>query len=511
MFNHIVDMISAKAKYEPNEKLFHVIESEDKITHINYGDIYDEYNYYRQKLSVFTNCIIISYHSVDAALIGFILAVWHTQNKIVIRRTTATIEKEILEDCQNVSEDIPIDFLFTDVVIDTEDFIGIDIKHLQQSTNKCDTIREGDYDFIQLSSGTTTASKGYCLRYESLAESAFHVIEVEGINSDSVVGSYLTLSHIFGFVTGFMIPLLTGAQCYICKTDIISKNPLFLFHFIEKYRISHISAVVATLKSALEQQQNKIYDLSSVKCMSLGGEKITAVVMKLLADNLTRYGIEASHITNSYGMSEKGSITMENPLFGNSICEKNGDNYVSVGDIDFRGISIRTFNEKGIISDDDIGNIGICNENIAKMYYEGCRRYEIPKLEFGDRRYYFNGDRGFISAGKLYVIGRDANLIIYNGLKINGEQINSFIEELLYNDGIQTRHCFVFNIPNEYNDVKCYIDTDQSVSYMVKDRIRTYVETKFHIKISDILAKPYKGTGINKISLPRIIQLFREV
>ena len=307
-----------------------------------------------------------------------------------------------------------------------------------------------------------------------------------------------------------MIPLLTGAQCYICKTDVISKNPSFLFCLIEKYRISHISAIVATLKLALEQHKNKIFDLSSIKCMSLGGEKITPTVLRFLADNLARYGIVTSHITNSYGMSEKGSITMENPLLGNNIIEKDGDNYVSVGDVDFQGISIRTFNDKGIIANDAIGSIGICNENIAKTYYEGRRRYEIPKLQFGNKWYYFNGDRGFIHDRKLYVIGRDANLIVYNGLKINGEQINSFIEEYLYNDGIQTRHCFVFNMPNKYNDVKCYIDTNQSVSDGLRASIRKNVDTKFHIKISDILVEQYKGTGINKISLPRIISRFRE-
>ena len=330
MFNHIINMLSTKAQSEPNEQLFHIIENENNIRYIDYRNIYSEYNYYSRMLTNVKNHIIISYHRIDASLIGLILAAWHTMNKIIIRRTTAIFEKEIINDCNYVSEDIPIDFfLFTDTVINSDQFIKTEIKHLQQATSNYNAFREENYDFIQLSSGTTTRSKGYCLEYEALAESAFHVIQVEGIDSNSIIGSYLTLSHIYGFVTGFMIPLLTGAHCYICKTDIISKKPEFLFQIIEKYRISHISAVVATLKTALEQNKNKLYDLSSVKCMSLGGEKINLVVLKLLSDKLAQYGIMASRITNSYGMSEKGSITMENPLFGNSICEKDGDSYVS--------------------------------------------------------------------------------------------------------------------------------------------------------------------------------------
>lgn len=510
MVNHIVDIISAKAKSEPNTKLFHVVENEDKIRHINYGDIYSEYNYYRRTMLNFTNRIIILYHCIDATFIGFILAAWHTKNKIVIRRTTESCDKAVIEDFQDISKDIPIDFIFTDIVIDAEKLVGTDIKHLQQSKKEYNTFQEDGYDFIQLSSGTTTDSKGYCLGYEALAESAFHVIAVEGIKSDSIIGSYLTLSHIYGFITGFMIPLITGAHCYICNTDVIRKKPSFLFHIIEKYHISHISAVVTTLKSALEKNKNRLYDLASIKCMSLGGEKITPAVMQLLTDCLSHYGIAPSHITNSYGMSEKGSITMENPLIGNTICEKNGESYVSVGDVDFNGISIRTFNDKGIITNDDIGSIGICNENISRTYYEGCKRYEIQRLKFGDRLYYFNGDRGFISDKKLYVIGRDANLIIYNGLKINGEQINSFIDELLYSNGILTKHCFVFNMPNEYNDVKCYIDTNQAISEKVQDKIRANVEEKYHIRINDIMVGQYEGMGLNKISLPRIVRLFKE-
>ena len=349
---------------------------------------------------------------------------------------------------------------------------------------------------------------------EGLIASADYIRQYHNVGKNSKIFSYLTLSHIYGFCTGFILPILADAQCILAETSIISSNPLALFGIIERYKISHSAVIMASIKAALQLQrtQRKLYDLSSVYCLSLGGEKINPEMLSSMERELALYGLRKHALVNSYGMSEKGAVAMENPDFGNSGYCFNGNAYLAVGPVDKFDVKIEIFNEHFEKLQDDIeGFVGIASPYLAQVYFEERTLLPVPLLIHRGIGYYLNGDLGFCHEGKAYITGRLARMIVFNGLKVPGERLDSFAESTLRKLGCKLKRCYFFNIPKQINEIVCLIDTDQPVNNEAKTALKTAVYKEFHVTISDVFIDSFNESGIGKLSLPKIISKYLDI
>lgn len=490
---YLFHKIKEKLQKFPDRAIFKNSDSNGKITPLDNQTIVEQIEIYSKILVDAAGKICVIYHGTDEKLLGFMIAAFRCHVKVLIRRTTLDIKEELKDDLLFLQEILPIQLVFADelLILDSNGAVKENV--------------EFEYDFIQLSSGTTNTSKAFCLSMEGLIKSAEHIQDVQHVGEDSIFLSYLTLSHIYGFVSGFLLPVISGATGIFCSTSHIKNNPALLFDILSSEKVTHASVIMDTLLSGLKEKHNK-WDLSELTCASLGGEKVDVKAYEFLINKMTGLGMSPNALVNSYGMSEKGSITMEDPATGNYLYEKDNRGFVSVGNDKYKDTEIIVFDEKYNVMDEGIeGMIGVHSPYLSKFYFNKGIIHGLKTVMIDHKEYYHNGDCGFVKAEKLFVTGRKVNTITYNGLKIAAEILNESVSQLLNEYGVTVKRCFCFNDPDRVNYVVCFIDYGKKIENSIVTDIKRRILNEFHVSISDFWSDDYNGHGIGKISLPDII------
>lgn len=512
---YLYNKIESVVKTRPAQRIFRLVNFDGSIVDLDNREIYRNMIKYIDLLVNYSEKICVIYHNFDEEFIGLIIAAIKCHVKILIRRTSLENPEELLTDITFLRSILPVSLVFFDCLLECRDFEKIvgysNILCIDDSYDySCFEMMENEYDFIQLSSGTTESSKAFCLSIEGLIKSAEHIRDVHHVNEESTFLTYLTLSHIYGFVSGFLLPFVSDASSIFCKTSYIKNNPTVLFELISNEKVTHASVIINTLMKACEIE-DKCWDLSSLVCASLGGEKVDYHIYERLLIEMKKYGMNSNALVNSYGMSEKGSITMEDPYIGNFLYQKDDSVYVSVGNTHYLDTYVVIFDDNGKrISDSSNGMVGVSSPYIAKYYYNKRKLCRLNTIMIDGQNYYHNGDCGFVTDGKLFITGRKVNTLTYNGLKLEAEILNEFIRKYLVDNGILVCRCFCFNYPEVNNHIVCFVDYDSNIEDDVYEKITDIIAGEYHIKIADYFVGKYESHGIEKISLPNIISRYSE-
>ena len=495
---YLYEIINKRIEADHEAPIFSISNTEGKMHDLNNYAILEYIDHYTNELKKYEGKVCAIYHNIDEMLVGFIIAAFSCKVKILIRRTSLELDDAICVDVLELKKVLPIQLIYTkDGIYSVED-CALATEH------KMDYV-----DFIQLSSGTTEASKAFCLSVEGLIRSAQHIEKVQHVDGDSMFLSYLTLSHIYGFISGFILPIISGAKGLLCKTTYIKDDPDLLFNIIATEKVTHVSVIMSTLIQGIKNK-SRDWDLSSLVCASLGGEKVDIDTFNRLLTEMNYLGMKKMALVNSYGMSEKGSISMEDPYIGNTLCKIGGNTYVSVGNNLFEDTDI-------IIIDDNLcrageneeGIIGIASPYMAVGYFKESIFYDLEYVMVDNKKYYCNGDKGFIKDNKVFVTGRLVNTITYNGLKVAADLLNESINRMLRDYSVEAKRCYTFNFPDYVNYVVCFIDYPGEITNVVKKAICERVEMLHHVCIKDVWISNYEGHGLNKISLPDIINKYK--
>lgn len=497
--------------FHERKKFLQYVNKDLTTNYLDNSKIITKFEQYKSLLSKYKSKICIIYHEIDEDFFGFVFAAFYCSVKILIRRTSVISDSFFYEDLSNIGECVPFELIFTNY-IEPYEFEKIDNKIYSVKDSKEFSLQQSEieYDFIQISSGTTSAPKAFCLTLEGLIKSAEHIADIQHVDSNSILFSYLTFSHIYGFVSGFILPIITGARCIYSNTVQIKENTDFLFDSITKFRITHVSLIINTIERALANAKN-VWDLASLQCASLGGERVEYEIFKRLQDKMCNYGMDSKVLVNSYGMSEKGSITMENPYIGNYLLYKDNSGFVSVGDSKYADVTSIIVDENSKILNDNIKGRILFNSNyISKMFYCNRQLQPVSFYQIEGKNYYSNGDYGFISNGKLFVTGRIVNTITFNGLKIDGESLNEFIRKELENNELSVSKVYCFNYTPINNHVVCFINSESPINKKILSKVSEKVKYQFHIIFADYLIKKYDGQGLEKISLSILHNMYSD-
>ena len=346
--SYLYEVIKERIEQNPGDDIFKILDSKGYIKSLDNNSILGKLDYYSKFLEKFFGKICIVYNEFNEDFVAFIIAAFKNNVKLLIRRTTIDLKNEIEKDLNNMKNVLPIDLYFSN-----EKLYEVKSDMFTDNSITC------EYNFIQLSSGTTQSSKAFCLSIDSLIKSAKHIEKVQHVNKSSLIFSYLTFTHIYGFVSGFILPIITGAVGIFCNTNFVKNDVSLIFKILSSEKITHISLIANSLLEGLHNSNTDI-ELSSLVCASLGGEKIDYVIFNKIKNGMIKLGMSKNALVNSYGMSEKGSITMEDPLRGNYILKKDNRIYISAGDNIFEDTRVITINDNyDVLNDDIIGMIAV--------------------------------------------------------------------------------------------------------------------------------------------------------
>src|SRR5882672_1074031 len=153
-----------------------------------------------------------------------------------------------------------------------------------------------DAAIFQLSGGTTGVPKLIPRTHNDYAYNSRIAVKVCGVTGDSVLLLALPIAHNLPLACpGLQGYLMQGARVVLSATT----KPEDLFGLIERHRVTHLKVVPALLIRLINDPAIGKYDLSSLKIIQSGGQRMQPEV-RLKAQQL----IPGCFVQENFGMSE---------------------------------------------------------------------------------------------------------------------------------------------------------------------------------------------------------------
>lgn len=419
----------------------------------------------------------------------------------------AVIISDIYEDAKNNAKVIKITDLYEKIL------------SCEESLEKKVNSSPDDVLYIMYSSGTTDRPHGVIITKSNVLASAEGFIKQYQIEESDKFLSWSPLTHCYGMVTFFLVPILAEAEVCLISTKLYMKTPLIWADWIKKYRATRIGTIPFALKhfNNIWENSNKKFDwdFSSVKILVIGGEQVNYGLYKEFCDIVKPYGFCIDQVKPLYGLSEATIMVTANGM------EKTAKRYrilnqkLSIGDVAQceevkEGESEdNTFVEMGnvlenmqlSIRDEEynelplgcVGNVYVKGPCVTQGYYKD---EEATKKVFGEDDWLCTGDVGVIYQGSLLIIGRIKELVVANGKKISCQVVESIIQSVLFNTPYQ--QCTVSNGisgENQNEKVIAFVKTDKDFSHEyewkefieLKRKICSVVFEKIGLTIAEVI------------------------
>ena len=286
-------------------------------------------------------------------------------------------------------------------------------RQAKQSVSVLKSIRIDPADpcIFQLSGGTTGIPKLIPRTHNDYAYNSRTAAPVCGVTADSVLLLALPIAHNLPLACpGIQGYFFSGAKVALSPTT----RPEEMFRLVEKHKVTHIKVVPALLVRLINDPAIGRYDLSSVKVVQSGGQRMqTEVRLKTLEL------IPSCFVQENFGMSE-------GMLF-----------FVRLDDppevkLETCGRPISPDDEVRLVDDDGRevppGGIGelTCRGPYTLRGYYGVPEYNAR--QFTRDGFYCSGDLMRLHPSGNYVVeGRKKDLINRGGEKISAEEIENLI------------------------------------------------------------------------------------
>jgi len=152
-------------------------------------------------------------------------------------------------------------------------------------------------------SGTSAEPKGVMLTHRNIYLHALNATLALHTDNESVELHTIPLFHANGWGVAHFLTLLGGRHVMIQKFD-----PLEVFRLIEAERVHHCSLVPAMATALVNCPERSMYDLSSLKRVTLGGAASSPTLIREVEENL------GCACFSGYGLTETAPVLTISPM-----------------------------------------------------------------------------------------------------------------------------------------------------------------------------------------------------
>jgi fatty-acyl-CoA synthase len=304
-------------------------------------------------------------------------------------------------------------------------------------TADCDTVA-----CLQHSSGTTGRKKGVALTHAAIARHVETYAAAIDLSPTDCIASWLPLYHDMGFITSFLMPLLTGTHVVALDPFEWVLRPARLFDIIERYRATlcwqpnfAFSHLVNTTKASAR------HDLSSMRAFVNCSEPCKPATFERFVARFSTSGVGAGHMSVCYAMAENVfAVTQTAPGRVPSVAVVDAEAFargvladprtgervariLSCGPL-LDGVAIEIRDDAGhVLPERHIGQIALRSAFAFSGYY---LQPDVTAQRVRDG-WYLTGDLGFLRDGELYVTGRADDMIVVNGRNYYAHEIEEIV------------------------------------------------------------------------------------
>lgn len=270
--------------------------------------------------------------------------------------------------------------------------------------------RHGDVACLVVTGGTTGYPKGVPRTHNELLCHARNWARVMEATPESTFLVPVPLTHVFGLVEGFYIPLTNGARLILVDRF----DPLEALRLIQQQRATHALLVPAVIVALLHSPHLVQSDTSSLKAIVTGGGPCPE---EAIHQAKARLGCE---VISQYGMSE-------GPLSTTVLSDPPEVVSVTVGRPHCDGSEFKIVDgERRPVGPGETGELAFRGPTLFGGYFQEPAE---TLAWFDEEGWYYTGDLCFEDKqGNLHIVGRKKDIIKRGGETIMPREI----EELLY-------------------------------------------------------------------------------
>ena len=317
--------------------------------------------------------------------------------------------------------------------------------------------------FLQHSSGTTGLQKGVALSHWAVLNQIASYSQAIRLNKDDVVVSWLPLYHDMGLIAGFLLPLFQGLPLVLMSPFDWVSRPSALFRAIDHHRATLCwlpNFAYNHCARRIRQRDTDGLSAASMRLFINCSEPVYDESHRLFLERFAGLGVRPEMLAVSYAMAENTFGVTQTPagepakldIIDGRILEEEGqarpvaaDHRRAVIKVScgppITGTAIRVEDEESRpLGERRVGELALRSNCMLSEYY---RRPDLQPFHEG---WYRTGDRGYLSGGEVYIVGRSKDLIINAGKNIYPQDIEAILNEV---PGLYPGRVVVFGIPDQ--------------------------------------------------------------
>ncbi|MBF0106860.1 MAG: AMP-binding protein [Deltaproteobacteria bacterium] len=361
----------------------------------------------------------------------------HKQNKEYYIKQLRTILQE--SGCKMLIQDYDLEIDLKDMMIIS---VGaIDKNIIYNSVEVAQQTGELDVCILQYSSGTTGIRKGVILGEKTVLKHVDCYGNMIGFSSGSKIASWLPLYHDMGLIAAMVMPLCRAGQIIMMDPFLWSRHPELFIQKIIQHGCQYVwmpNFAFAHTQGRFtkdELAKNVLKDVRWISC----SEPIDIKVANNFIDHFSFAGATFSSYTTCYAMAEATFAVSQSSqnqslkvMYLNlstgqflKILPKNELGWipiVSSGKL-LDGVTVKIDKIEGVPFDYGVGEICIKSEFLAQGYWRNPSDTQGAFKE----GWFYSRDIGFISGDELYVVGRNDDTLVINGINIFAPAIDAMI------------------------------------------------------------------------------------
>ena len=320
--------------------------------------------------------------------------------------------------------------------------------------------------FLQFTSGTTRQPRGVLLLQSHVMAQLQSYVEALRLGPGEVVVSWLPLYHDLGLIGKVLACLYTSATLVLLSPIDFLKDPMCWLRAISAHKGVHVAAPnfayqLCVRKCSHERLKAEGIDLSSVENAGMGGEPVSFATVEQFREHFAPFGFRPETLNPCYGLAENTLVasghSRHEPLRTVTVSaiglqqnllvepEAEDDRCTLVGNgPPFPGMSIRIVGPEGApLPEDTIGEIWVQGPSLASGYIGDREATEATFVQRDGSRWLRTGDLGFLSAGDLYICGRQKDLLIVRGRNFHPQDVEHEVGAV---EGVRVGNAVAFSV-----------------------------------------------------------------
>ncbi|MFF5228403.1 SDR family NAD(P)-dependent oxidoreductase [Dactylosporangium sp. NPDC000521] len=332
-----------------------------------------------------------------------------------------------------------------------------------------------------LTSGSTGTPKCVQHRHRTIVARTYATIAANGFTEDEVSLNWMPLDHVGGMIMFNLRDVFLTCEHVNVRTESVIRRPLLWLDCVDRFGATCTWAPNFAF-SLVTQRADEIaagsWDLRTLTNICNAGEAVVARTARRFLELLAPHKLPADAMVPCWGMSETSSgvtysrMHRDDPAAGTIAlvpasldgalrelpASTPGAIVVTEVGAPIPGVALRIVGPDGaVLPEGRVGRLHISGSTVQNGY---AHNEKANAESFTADGWFDTGDLGFLRDGRLFLTGRQKNMVIVNGANFPAHEIEAVVEQVA---GVRPACSAVAGVPDEDTG------TDALVVFFVPD------------------------------------------